>query len=102
MSSTFPLSPFWTDWRQARTKQLRVEGMPLLVAITLAENEAETRARASRLVGQEAALSAKIMTEYRPDGTFGTYIVIDPDNVPPHLLPATRAWANATPSPKCH
>lgn len=87
------LSAFWKAFRRQRRAELEAEGFSKHDARHLAHNEAKNRAKGEPLVGRGAALSAGIWTDYRDDGTCGTYLVVPEDSVPSSFLPKAKAWA---------
>ena len=90
---TEQLSSYWLTFRSRKKSELVSEGTPKHTAQTLADREARARQFTEQLAGREAALTAKLITDYRSDGTYSTYAAVNPEVIPPHLSGGARAWS---------
>ncbi|MGO8091628.1 hypothetical protein AB9E29_31320 [Rhizobium leguminosarum] len=94
------LSRDFEKYRRARRRELIKLGIPRSDAHEAAKSEALGRQAMVPVLGKEAALTSKILTKLRMDGTFAQFLVVPEHEVPPDLRDRAEAWAGAPDRPK--
>ncbi|WEK03259.1 MAG: hypothetical protein P0Y65_13765 [Candidatus Devosia phytovorans] len=76
------LSLFWRKWRDKRRQEIEQTGYAPELAEMLATRDAEARKEVAKVAGKTAALRCDVITNYRPDGTYGVYAQVEKDHIP--------------------
>lgn len=86
-------SDFWNAWLEQRREELMASGMNYRDAMARVTAEVRQRKKMEKEVGRAAALEGELITRYRPNGTFGVYMIVPEASVPESLLPGAIARA---------
>lgn len=87
-------------WRRARRRELLDLGIDPREAYLGAKREAFARQGMVPIVGKDAALTSGTVTQFRPDGTYGVFLMAPESKIPPELRDRAEAWAAAPDRPR--
>ncbi|WP_164903027.1 hypothetical protein [Rhizobium leguminosarum] len=94
------LSRDFEQWRRARRRELIGLGLDAREAYLGAKREALARQGMVPVVGKDAALTSGTVTQLRPDGTYGVFLMAPESKIPPELRSRAEAWAESPPRPQ--